>query len=57
MGMLCHFLVRGKLRKLSMSNHLRTQKYQVTECRDTGITGKKVDGMKLEGTVGKKKKA
>lgn len=32
-----------KLRKLSMSNHLRTQKYQVTECRDPGITGKKVD--------------
>lgn len=38
--------MRGKLRKLSMSNHLRTQKYQVTECRDPGITGKKVDEVK-----------
>ena len=42
------------MRKLLMPNHLRTQKYQVTECRDTGITGKKVDGMKLEGTAEKK---
>lgn len=40
-----------EVEEMPASNHPRTQEHQVTESRDTGITGKEVEGMKLEGTV------